>query len=90
MMTADSTTEIHDLLEHIERLLEKKLKPLEVKINMVQHRQDMISASENHEKLVPILHKIQRKVEDVADQQDSSSRKLKDEIYNIQGEKVKN
>ena len=79
-MNADSTSE--SLLSDLERLLEKKLKPIEVKMSMIAQKQESITHEQ--EKVIPSLQKIQRLVDDVIDQQDTSSRKIKDEIYNIQ------
>ena len=76
-----STTEA-GLLESIEKLIEKKFKIIETRFGLLEQKHDVFCL--DHEKVLPLLHKIQRHVDDLTDQHEVETRKIKDEIYSVQ------
>ena len=78
MADSTSTTADATLLVEIEKLLDKKLKPFESRVNSLQHKQEIFSSE-----VFSILCKIQKISDDLSDEQESAARRFKDEIYKV-------
>jgi hypothetical protein len=78
MADSTSTTADATLLVEIEKLLDKKLKPFESRVNSLQQKQEIFSSE-----VFSILCKIQKISDDLSDEQESAARRFKDEIYKV-------
>ena len=78
MADSTSTTADASLLVEMEKLLDKKLKPFESRVNSLQQKQEIFSSE-----VFSILCKIQKISDDLSDEQESAARRFKDEIYKV-------
>ena len=83
---ADSTmshAENHiTILDSFEKLLEKKLRPIETKLCLIEKNQEDLR--DEHDKMIDKIVKVKNIVDDLNDLTDKETRKIKDEIYNMQ------
>ena len=83
---ADSTmshAENHiTILDSFEKLLEKKLRPIETKLCLIEKNQEDLR--DEHDKMIDKIVKVKNIVDDLNDLTDKETRKIKDEIYNVQ------
>ena len=76
--TKADATFYENLEKFLDKFLDKKLKPLESKISVMQQKQDIFSKD-----VMSQLQKIQRLSDDLTDEQESAARRFKDEIYKV-------
>ena len=83
---ADSTmnhAENHiTILDSFEKMLDKKLRPLETKLCLIEKNQEDLR--DEHDKLIDKIVKVKNIVDDLNELTDKETRKIKDEIYNVQ------
>jgi hypothetical protein len=64
--------------DNMEKLLDKKLKPFESRVNTLQQKQEIFSRE-----VLSLLYKVQKISDELSDEQESAARRFKDEIYKV-------